>query len=101
MAYTGNRYEIIPHLESLGETKVRELLPTGEFGDSDSILRSVVDDWLRSKESIRKAASEERSESRAERAISIARCANIIAIIAIILSASAIIIQIIQWSSKP
>jgi len=43
MTYTGDPYEIVSHLESLGEAEVRRLLGTREFGDPGSITRSVVE----------------------------------------------------------
>lgn len=116
--YTGNPYDVLPELESLGETEVCRRLPTGEFGEEDSILRSVVENWLASQESVRKAAAEARSETREEamlstareansialKARSEARRANIIAIIAMILSTITAIIAtsdkfilVLQW----
>ena len=94
MAYTGNPYEVVSELERLGVEQVRKLLSTREFGDPESMTRLIAEDWLSRKDALR-------SSERADTALSIARFANKIAIAAIILSVSAIIIQIIQWYSKP
>jgi hypothetical protein len=90
MAYTGNPYEVIPELESLGVERVRELLSTREFGDFGSMTRSITEEWLSRKD----------ASIRADQALSTARLANKIAIAASILSAIAIIIQIMEWYSK-
>ena len=88
MAYTGDPYEIVSELERLGEEKVRALLSTREFGDPGSLTRFVVEGWL--------------SRMDAVRALSIARFANGIAIVAMIVSVGALALQLIQWwSSKP
>lgn len=94
MAYTGNPYEVVSELERFGVEKVRELLSTRELGDPGSMTRLIAEDWLSRKDALR-------SSERANDALSIARFANKIAIAAIILSASAVIIQIIQSCSKP
>ena len=94
MAYTGNPYEVVSELERLGVERVSELLSTREFGDPGSLTQTVAQNWLANKDA-------SRASERANEALSIARFANKIAIAAIILSISAIIIQIIEWYSKP
>ena len=103
MAYTGNIYENLPWLESLGEAKVRELLPTGEFGERGSNLYLLAESWLASKESIRKTEREEEAlsiarsaDSNAKEALRIAQHNRAIAIIAASAAIVAIIVSIIK-----
>jgi hypothetical protein len=104
MAYTGNIFENTAHLESLGETKVRESLFRGEFGLKGSDLYNLAEDWLASKESERKAALDTRSEVREEESLSISRkalrnsrWATTIAIIATIIAMSDKVIVFLRW----
>jgi hypothetical protein len=106
--------ELVTRLESLGELKVRELLVTGEWGVLTSDTRTHVEDWLRSKESIRGQetmaiarganAIAHFADSTANEALRTARqqktVATIAAIAAVIAAIAAIINILITWSSK-
>jgi|SRR5688572_15837112 len=72
VAYTGDPYEVITELNSLGEKEVRNRVLTRYFGDPGSLTRTVVEGWLSRKES--------------SAALRTAKRANIIALIALITS---------------
>lgn len=66
-------------LESLGEEKVRRLLPSGIWGEIGSPMRPKVDDWLESKQVARQIESvsiAREAASAAREAVSVAREAN-------------------------
>jgi hypothetical protein len=86
---------LLAELERLGEAEVQNRLQRGQFGQIGSDRYSFIQEWLRSKR-------DARSDQRADRALSIARRANIVAVIAMILSAAtAIGVAVIQWSATP
>jgi hypothetical protein len=87
--------DFLLEFEKLGEEEVRLRLQKGQYGAIGSERYLFTEAWLRAKR-------DTRGEQRADRALSIARRANIIAVIAMILSAAtAISVAIIQWSAKP
>ena len=67
----------------------------GEFG-SGGLIHVMATQWLASKEALRAAAKEEEMLSIARNARSLARQANKIAIIAIVLSVAIAIIQMFK-----
>lgn len=83
-------------LEQRGEAVVREAFLNGEYGSGDSPHHTQVREWLRSKEGERAERKTDLSLSNSENAVSLARRANTIAIIAMILSAIIAIIQMFK-----
>lgn len=81
--------QIIAECESFGEEEVRRRLHASEYSAPRD--HTLVEGWLRDKESSRRDARE-------EKALSIARQAKIIAIIAIVLSTTiAVVVPIVQY----
>ena len=92
---------IIKRLEDLGINKSREAMLNGVFGDIGSPNHKIASSWLSSKEkeeadavSLRAEEREEESLSISRKAVLLAKSANIIATIALIIS---IIIAIVMY----
>lgn len=64
--YIGDINKLLQELELLGETEVRRRLPSELYGAKGSPMRSIVDEWLDTKESARRVASEVREEEALE-----------------------------------
>jgi hypothetical protein len=88
--------QIYEQLESQGEDAVRAGFLRGDYGSGDSPMHAQVREWLRSRESGRADRKADLSLSNSEKAVSLARQANRIAIAAIVLSTIIAIIQIFK-----
>jgi hypothetical protein len=77
--------DLFAKCERDGEETVRKRLAQRDYCTHDEI--PIVEEWLRSKEEQRTLASLAKRDEREEKTLSIARRANTIAIIAMILSA--------------
>jgi len=87
-----NEQSMVEQLEAMTIEEARKALSEKQFGDIGSPGYLFCSSWLTAKEASLRDAREAES-------LSLSRKALIIAIIAMILSASAIIIQVIKWSS--
>jgi len=70
---------VAAELEKLGSNEVRAKLARGEYGDIGSDLQLFVERWLSSDDGISKSTSESRAEAQEEESLSIARKSNSIA----------------------
>jgi hypothetical protein len=82
--------DLVTELEKIGEADVRARLARGEFGLVGSSKSRVVNAWLNTKESERRAGRETKALSISEQALSIARQADKTASAALSESAEAI-----------
>lgn len=87
---------LLKSLEAHGEEWVRSRFLTGEWGPPDCIAYARVKEWLAAKDSVRRDAREAHSDSIARAALRNSMWANIIAVIAIVLSVTIAIIQIFK-----
>ena len=101
------RAEEVEHVKSLSEIELRREIADGRFGVPDSKLRLEVEPWLAEKVASNAAASSARKEAREDESLSISRKALDIserasrrALIAIALSTTMAIYEIIKWLSK-
>lgn len=81
-----------PALDKKGEKEVRRALAKGEYGEPGTKGHSLVLSWLSSKD----AERAEESLAFSRKALSNSRLATIIAIAAAIISASGIILKIVE-----
>lgn len=95
--FTGNEPKIIKDLDAMTIDEARKAIAKGQFGSPGRPDRAFALEYLSSKEATLRDAREAESLSISRKALRNSNWANIIAIIAIILS---IITIIFQWLDK-
>ena len=78
--------KMISHLDSLPLSEARSLVATHHYGKPSSVNQTLCESWLASKETEQRELNESESLSISRKALRYSKYANIITVIAIVMS---------------